>query len=840
VVRLPRIIKDYRDSGAVNAVVNLFGFIDEHVFLTKSGEVGIVLKVDGRDYECLDAVELNEITRRFEGCLRSFDPSFRIYQYLIKRHSASVPHGRQYDNPVVREAVSSRIQYLEAKADQLYTIDLYFVIVYEGSRYTQSVQDRLKLFAARPATALAALFATRKRVLLIDELITAGHRALVNRVQSFVVQLQEYVPVRLAGKAEAFVFFRRLLNFTQYKADSVPFQHDTFLDYYLCDSQIECHRGHLRLDDYYVKVLTLKDPPASTEPNMPKHLQELPSECIIISEFKRVDNFEIRRKIQAKRRHFHNSKTSVLSYLNLSNQPQAPDQMLVDDSASAIVTELGNCLTEIETKSNYFGHFSFTVVLYDKDEKRLDRSVAEAFKVFASRDAILFEERYNLLNAFLATLPVNYRYNLRYMYILNNNCADLSFLFAPRAGEPWNAHLGAEYLAVFETNQRTPYYLNLHYRDVPHTLILGMTGSGKSFLCNFLLTHGQKYSPRTVIFDLGGSYRVLTELFGGSYLQIGVERRPFTINPFSLNPTEQNLHFLFSFLKVLIESSGTFRMTDQDERELYSQIASMYHIDRAQRRLMTLLNILPKQLETHLRRWVEGGQYGNIFDNAEDNLTVSAFQTFDFEGLDKFPQILEPLLFYILHRANATIYDPALATTLKMFLLDEAWRFFRNPTVKDYIVEAMKTWRKLNAAMILATQSSADLTRNEMLQVVAESCGTLVFLANPRMDRRQYQELFHLNDTEAELVASLVPKNQLLVKRPDLAKVLQLNVAEKDYWIYTNSPFDNERKRRAFERYGFERGLQVLSEQGQAFDGDESALPPERPARSPELERIAI
>ena len=58
-----------------------------------------------------------------------------------------------------------------------------------------------------------------------------------------------------------------------------------------------------------------------------------------------------------------------------------------------------------------------------------------------------------------------------------------------------------------------------------------MTGSGKSFLCNFLLTHGQKYAPRTFIFDLGGSYRMLTQLFGGSYLQVGIERRTFTINP---------------------------------------------------------------------------------------------------------------------------------------------------------------------------------------------------------------------------------------------------------------------------------------------------------------------
>jgi type IV secretion system protein TrbE len=114
-------------------------------------------------------------------------------------------------------------------------------------------------------------------------------------------------------------------------------------------------------------------------------------------------------------------------------------------------------------------------------------------------------------------------------------------------------------------------------------------------------------------------------------------------------------------------------MKDQHERELYGQVASMYHIDPQQRRLMTLVNILPKELESHLARWVQGGQYGALFDKVEDNLSFAPFQTFDFEGLDKYPQILEPLLFYILHRANASIYDPDLSTTFKVFLLDEAW-----------------------------------------------------------------------------------------------------------------------------------------------------------------------
>jgi type IV secretory pathway VirB4 component len=63
----------------------------------------------------------------------------------------------------------------------------------------------------------------------------------------------------------------------------------------------------------------------------------------------------------------------------------------------------------------------------------------------------------------------------------------MSFLFTILPGEKTNAHLGTEYLAVVETDNNTPYFLNLHTRDVAHTLILGMTGSGKSFLRKFKL-----------------------------------------------------------------------------------------------------------------------------------------------------------------------------------------------------------------------------------------------------------------------------------------------------------------------------------------------------------------
>jgi len=57
-LNLKRVFKNYDETGSLNAMVNLFGFIGPEVFLTKSGEAGLVLELQGVDYECLDTPTL--------------------------------------------------------------------------------------------------------------------------------------------------------------------------------------------------------------------------------------------------------------------------------------------------------------------------------------------------------------------------------------------------------------------------------------------------------------------------------------------------------------------------------------------------------------------------------------------------------------------------------------------------------------------------------------------------------------------------------------------------------------------------------------------------------------
>ena len=274
-----------------------------------------------------------------------------------------------------------------------------------------------------------------------------------------------------------------------------------------------------------------------------------------------------------------------------------PRDVLVDESKQADIENLGDCLRALGD-GQQLGDFSLTIVLYGRSKPELEQLVGEFTGIFTNADGNLFVETYNQLNAYFATVPGNYAMNLRRLYLLNTNYADLSFLFTILPGEKTNAHLGSEYLAVLETDNSTPYFLNLHNGEVAHTLILGMTGSGKSYFCNFILQNAQKYAPLTFIFDIGGSFQSLTTIFGGSYLNVGQEARDFTINPFSLPQTKENLQFLFSFFRVLIEGNEQrYRLDFKEERKLWDAIERVYVLEPEQRTRL--------QLRRHHRR-VEG------------------------------------------------------------------------------------------------------------------------------------------------------------------------------------------------------------------------------------------
>jgi type IV secretion/conjugal transfer VirB4 family ATPase len=811
-LRLDKVIKPWKESACLNDHINLYGFWNKTAFLSKSGDVGMILSVPGVDYESLDRSEQEYAVKRLEAALKAFGPGFHVYQYLFKSNRPDIPFAR-YEDPIVAAAIEQRRKFFEAKRDHLYQVEIFYCILLEGARSKTGVGAAFSRLFRDPAGAISELktqFTNDNMKTLLRSQIERDVARLDQSVQAFARQLADFMQIEVLNRQQQFTLFRRLLNFDDWRIAGKP-RSTQFLDYQVVNSNIEAERDHLRVGDHIVRVLTMKEAVTETRPLALDALLKIQANFRVITEWTPLAADKARKEVNKRRRHFNMSKTGFVSQMGNDTTKTNPRDVLVDESKQADIENLGDCGRALGDGQS-LGEFSLTIVLYGHSRSELDQLSAEFAGIFTNADGNLFSETYNQLNAYFATVPGNYALNLRKLHLLNTNYADLSFLFTILPGEKTNPHLGTEYLAVLETDNSTPYFLNLHNGEVAHTLILGMTGSGKSYMCSFLLQNAQKYAPLTFIFDIGGSFESLTTIFGGSYLNAGQEARDFTINPFSLPQTKENLQFLFSFFRVLIEGNEQrYRLDFKEERRLWDAIERMYMLEPNQRTVSNFTNIVG-ELKERLHRWTRGGQYGFLFDNADDTLSFSRFQTFNFHGWNDAPEVLEPLLFYVLHRASNEISDPAKLATFKIFLLDEAWLFIKNETISNYVVQAQKTWRKHNAAMILATQSIKELEESGMLVIVAESCPTKIFLANPEMNREVYREAFHLNDTELDLIGGLVPPGQMLIRKAQTSKKVQLNVDSVSHWMATNNARDNLKKRDYFARFGIADGLRHLAE----------------------------
>lgn len=794
--------RDYGRSGALAEEIPYWGWLpDGTTCLTRAGELLAAgrlapMGIDGRRPEHLDRV-----LDRWQRLLSDIGPRTRLYFYLLRRPSRwnEIP---QHGGDVSKLSQHQRRLFLAGRIREMQTF-----LVWCHDPQLRSAVNRESGWTSFARSWLARQGGIPETAYLYAAIQTAadGFRQLVQAHRALV---EDLTPIELLTPKSGSCLLSELINRPGTSWDGAT---GSGLNWRLALSELEAERRHLRLDGEPVILYSLLSPPGQASANLLNDLYCLDATLTVSLEWRPLELDQARKRIRSARRHYFAKRYSLAAHMQ---EKEGTDTAMVDSAAEVESERLGEALVELEADGIAYGEMALCIALHGElgEIERLDGDVR---RIFSSHDAKVIREGYGQLPAWFCRWPAQPR-KRQVRTLFGSAClaACLAPIFGPPVGYSTSRHLRRPALAVLETRWQTPFHYDLFDGDVGHTLVLGATGSGKSFLLNFLLVSALQYQPRVLILDLGGSYRWLTAFLGGSYLEMapsGALNPAFQLRPFSLPRTERSFQFLTGWVVRLLRLGG-WTVEGDDTNEIRSRVQDLYLFSPDRRTLSALVRALPSKMWPAMSRWHGDGAWASYFDHsaAGADLDLKDWQVIDLAGAAEHEDLCEAALFYLLERLRLQLEDPADIARVKLMVVDEAWRYLRDPAVVAYLAESAKTWRKRNAALVMATQSAADITGTAGAEPLLESMPTKIFLANPDLPT-QAGRMFQLNEGEFELVRELVPKRELYLRRPSLTGVLRLNVDPKSYWLYTSSPPDAERRSDFIQRYGLKQGIERLS-----------------------------
>jgi type IV secretion system protein VirB4 len=101
-----------------------------------------------------------------------------------------------------------------------------------------------------------------------------------------------------------------------------------------------------------------------------------------------------------------------------------------------------------------------------------------------------------------------------------------------------------------------------------------------------------------------------------------------------------------------------------------------------------------------------------------------------------------------------------------LILLDEAWSYLQHQLFRDRLRDWLKTMRRKNAVVVMATQQISDIANSEIADIVLENCPTKILLPNPEArtaNSRVFYGRVGLNEREMEILEVSIPKKHYYV-----------------------------------------------------------------------------
>jgi type IV secretion system protein VirB4 len=444
------------------------------------------------------------------------------------------------------------------------------------------------------------------------------------------------------------------------------------------------------------------------------------------------------------------------------------------DRALSQVAELADALDDLASNRFVMGEHQASLLVWGETPPAVADRLSRARATLGDSGLVAAREDLALEAAFWAQFPGNFTRRARPAAITSRNFAALAPFHTHPSGRAAGNHWG-EAVTCLRTAAGSAFHLNLHVGDLGHTFVCGPSGAGKTVLQTFLLAQLERLGAQRVVIDKDRGAELFVRACGGTYLALR-RGEPTGFAPLkALDPTPANLSFLTAWLKTLVADGQP--LTAAEDLAIQHALQALARLPAPQRSIAALRVLLgqrdPSGIGARLERWAHGSSLGWVFDNAADAVCLdAALIGFDMTHVLDDAEVRNPVMLYMFHRLAALLDGRRLVVDI-----DEFWKALADEAFRALAQDGLKTYRKQNAAMILGTQSPADVLRSPIAHTVLEQCATKIFLPNPHAAVHDYMEGFGLTRREFELVRDeLRPASRRFLVKQGLDSV----VAELD------------------------------------------------------------
>ncbi|WP_419421564.1 type IV secretion system protein TraC (plasmid) [Legionella sp. D16C41] len=472
----------------------------------------------------------------------------------------------------------------------------------------------------------------------------------------------------------------------------------------------------------------------------------------------------IKKRAKARAKSLDANNNAIQSFINPSIREEASEWKFVHKHASK---------GELHLLPSFYN-----VVLYTTKHQEREH-VAKAIASFRQLGFTLTQSRCKQWLRFLSSLPFmlteGFFSSLELLgmtkKLTHTNVANLLPVVAD--------FKGARDGLIVPTYRHQLFYLNtFDDRVLPITnfnrLTVASTGAGKSFFEQAQILDGLSRGQQIFVIDLGGSYKHLCKMVGGSYIDVStLSLNPFTLFDFDgitdIKGEQVNDYIQIRDL-LAIMASPSEPLSEVQKAWLLDAVTYCWKARGRRAKMDDVLSELQRMLERPesqgdqrlndltilLGKYGSHGLYGHLFNSDTPLLNESNFIVLEMGELESNPELLTIVMFVMIVIIQGQFYH-ADRKREKRCIIDEAWRFLArgsNPVCASFIEQGFRTARKHRGGFTVITQNLLDTMNTIQGRAIAASADTKIIMRQGSFKHYLEEHPKHFNPLQVKVIES--------------------------------------------------------------------------------------